>query len=330
MRSVKLFYASIGLLLALSAFTLILSFQLHFTLAGSWGCTVAPEGYHEVLSLSFLNAGLLPLACLLTCHPFLNWLFSKRWPLRELKKLLATMLLTRGTVYVNTSTHKYAVRYYGRSLVLHKIFCALLNRVYKVEVEPARWRIGNSYVTQVYRREVVEDMLALSPTYTCRNRGEPSPSAAFLLESESETLKTAIRLAASSSGSIGYIIEKCNGGFVVRPFFTLGHLSPPRLLLTYQQALARLGLETHMVYDRRFGERGFLRSRSWKTLENLAKIGGYIQGVKIGSGSREGLEKNQVLQALLSFHQHGKSKFPSYGEALKAVEESLHLISKSS
>jgi hypothetical protein len=281
------------LLLACSAFSIILAFQMHFTLAGNWGCTVAPEGYHEILSLSFINFSLIPLAGLLIHQPFLNWLLTRRWPAIEFKRILATMLLTGGTVYVEPPTHKYAVRYYGKDFVLHKIFCALLDKIYGIKAKPARWKVGNSYITQVYRRRLIEDLLTFSPTYVCRNgngNGRPQPSAAFLLDASPEALVGALRLAISSTGSIGYTVEsrRNGGGFMVRPFFTFGHLSPLSLLSSYQQALEKVNLKTSIVFDRRFEGRGFLRSRSWETLENLAEIGGFIPEIKVSFGNYRG------------------------------------------
>lgn len=331
MQPRKIFYIGLGLLLAGSAFSIALTLQIHFILAGDWGYGLAPQGYYEVLSLSLVNLGLVPLGCLLIYQPFINWLLTRRWPAIEFKRIIATMVLTGGTVYVEPSTYKYAVRYYGKDLILHRIFCALLKKIYGIEAKPARWKIGNSYITQVYRRRLIEDLLTLSPTYICRNgngNGRLQPSAAFLLDAKLEALKEALRLAVSSTGSIGYTVEPRHngGGFMVRPLFTFGHLSPPGLLFDYQRALAKVGLKTSMVFDRRFGERGFLRSRSWEALEKLAKMGGFIPEVKVSFGIHRGTERNMLLKALLGFHQHDGNRFISSGEALKAVENSLNEI----
>ena len=314
------------MLLASSIFSLVLTLQMHFVLAGDWGCNIPPQGYHEISSLSTVHFGLAPLGFLLVYHPFINWLLSRRWDIAEFKRIIATMVLTGGTVYVNPSTYKYAVRYYGKDTILHRIFCALLMKVYGIEAKPARWKIKNSYITQVYSKELAKDLLTFSPTYICRNPGRDGkshPSASFLLEARLETLKEALRLAASSTGSVGYTVEpEHNGGFTVRPFFTFGHLSPPSLLSDYQQVLMRVGLKTSMVLDWRFG-RGFLRSRSWKTLEKLAEMGGFIPEVKVGFGVYRGVEKNLLLQVLLDFHQQNNS-FTYKWDASKAVESSLN------
>ncbi|MHC1589400.1 MAG: hypothetical protein ACXQTQ_00365 [Candidatus Hecatellaceae archaeon] len=329
MRSPKIFYAGMVLLLACSAFSIILAFQMHFTLAGSWEYAATPEGYREILFLSSINFSLIPLAGLLIHQPFLNWLLTRPWPTVEFKRIVATMLLAGGTVYTETSSHKYAVRYYGKDLVLHKIFVHLLDKIYGIKAKPARWKTGNSYITQVYRRKLVEDLLTLSPTYVCRNKngnGGPQPSAAFLLDASPEVLREALRLAISSTGSIGYTVEAGrNGGrFMVRPFFTFGHLSPLSLLSSYQQALAKVKLKTSIVFDRRFEGRGFLRSRSWEALKSLAEMGGFIPETKVSFGNYRGMERNLLLQALLDFHQHNGKSFASIQEALKAVERSLN------
>ncbi|RLI34391.1 hypothetical protein DRO53_03665 [Candidatus Bathyarchaeota archaeon] len=332
MRKVT-YYLGLALLLIGSSLTVYFAFQTSLILRGDWGCAGIPQGYNELLLLILINIGLALTGSLILRYPGFEATLTRKWPLSEFKRLIAAMVLTGGTVYAEPSTHKYAVRYYGKDLVLHEIFCSLLKRVYGIEVKPAQWRMNNSYMTQVYRRELVEDLLALSPTYTCRGNGfssgVPAPSAAFLLEAREPVIREAVRLAISSTGYLGYSVEaRFNGGerYVLRPVFTFGHLSPPSLLAEYQQVLRRIGIETSMVFNGRFEKKGFLRSKSWRTLEALEKLGGFIPGVKIGSGNFRGVERNHMLDALLMAYRNGSYSFNSRWEAAEAIRSRIYSL----
>ena len=210
-------------------------------------------------------------------------------------KLLAAMTLSGGSVHVDPSSYKYCARYYGKDVVLHNIFCDLVKHAYGFKAKPAKWKTRGSFVTQIYRKELVQDLLSFSPSYATRNNAGNhghGPTAAFLLDSRHKVVGEAVRLASSANGCVRYTVErKHNPGdeYFIRPQFCFGYLSTPALLNDYKEVLKRVEIETFPVFDKRFEMRGFLTSRSWHTIETFAKMNGFVDGVKINFGNHKRL-----------------------------------------
>jgi len=164
-------------------------------------------------------------------------------------------------------------------MVLHQVFCGFIQRVYSIVAEPARWTGKGSYMTQIYRKEIVEDLLTLSPSYNTRNDSHDrlkhsDPRATFLGDAPLSVIQDAVRLSASSNGCIRYTTEptsRKDGHYHIRPYFALGYLSPRPLLDDYQEAYNRVGIHTTQVMDKRFG-RGYLLGRSWSVCKTFSGI----------------------------------------------------------
>jgi hypothetical protein len=298
---------------------------------GVWDASEVTRTYDNMQSAILTNIALATASLFLLCIPsYAENLNHKAWSTMDFKKLLALMTLTGGTVYAKPTSNKYCLRYYGKSMVLHQIFCGLVQRIYNTVVEPARWTRIGSYMTQIYRREIVEDLLTLSPSYNSRNGSHEclkhnDPRADFLKDAPVEVVKEGVRLLASSNGCIRYTAEPIsgnNGHYHVRPYFAVGYLSAVPLLDDYQDALNRFGIDTTEVMDKRFG-RGYLLGRSWDVCRAFSSIGGFIEGVRIKRGRLEGLKMSDVLLGLLDFGKNENNKFATREEALRVVEECI-------
>lgn len=307
------------------------NWTVRLSLIGVWDEWEVTQTYLMMRYCILTNLALTTIGLLFLSVPsYSDELTKKHWSSLNFKKVLATMVLTGGTVYANPDSNKYCVRYYGKSTVLHQIICALARRIYNVQTEPARWITRNSYVTQIYRKGIVEDLLALSPTYNTRNRSHNNeenafPTAAFLLDAPLDVVREAVRVGASANGGVRYTIEplpRSDGRYHIRPQFTFGHLSPKPLLDDYRAVLERVGIHTTPVMDGRFGK-GFLRSRSWDTCAAFKWIGGFIDNVKVHRGRYSRLDRNDVLQRALTFYRSEGNSFATKERALETVDEYL-------
>ena len=257
---------------------------------------------------------------------YVHELRKRGYTAADFKKLIATMSLTGGSVFSDPSSYKYCLRYYGKSYVLHKILCDLVNTVYNANARPAVREQG--YVTQIYRKEIVTDLLSLSPSYLHRSSsasddGKDEPTSSFLFDVNYELSAEAVRLGCSANGSVRYGVERRHdhrGSFFVRPQFAFGYLSTFHLLQDYKRVLERLQIHTYPVLDRRFEGRGFLASASWGALEAFDRIGGFIDGVEIAHGKYAGIERNALLHALLAFRRNEPNRFDSMQEATETLE----------
>lgn len=251
------------------------------------------------------------------------------WKLPDFKKAVAVMTLSGGCVHVDPSSYKYCVRYYGKDLVLHNIFCDLVKHAYGFKTEPAKWKTRGSFVTQIYRKKLVQDLLSFSPSYATRNNAGNDghgPTAAFLFDSSYKVVREAVRLASSANGCVRYEVERKHhrgDQYFIRPQFCFGYLSTPALLNDYREVLKRVEIETFRVFDKRHEMRGFLVSKSWHTIETFAKMNGFVDGVKIHFGKHKGLERNHLLHALLSFHRNEKNRFETKEDAIENLQKYL-------
>lgn len=331
LRVIGLVLLFIGMIHAAHIIVEAWSWTLRFSLVGIWDAKEVTQAYTTIQSCMILNLATTTAGVLILSAPsYSSYLIAKSWSLLNFKRILAAMVLTGGTVYAHAKSNKYSVRYYGKSIILHKVFSSLVGRIYGVIAEPTRWGTRSSYVTQVYRKEIVEDLLMLSPTYNTRNGhwdGDEGlcPNATFLEESPIDVINEAVRLGASSNGSVRYSVEPIadsDGRCQVRPQFTFAYLSPKPLLQDYQKALDRVGIHTAQMMDNRFGK-GFLLGRSWDALTVFSSIGGFIDGVKVERGRYCGLERNGVLRGLLAFRRNQSNNFATREKALQTVEGCL-------
>ncbi len=236
-------------------------------------------------------------------------------------KLLAIMVLGKGTLYLNNEGGRYAVRFYGKQYVLHELFSLLVEEVNGIRVRPLYLAGRDTFITQVYSKKLVQMLLELSPTFSTRSNEPPYPTISYLYSLNKELLKDAVRLLFSVNGTVRPVFEKVGKLFYLRPQLGLGYLSPVSLLEEYQQLLRGFEMNMTIALDGRYPGRGFLVSNSWYTLERFVELGGFLDGVKAVKGDFKGLDKNALVKMLLHMHRKGQTKFSSANEKKKLIEE---------
>jgi len=287
-----------------------------------------PVSFRAALSVLPLDFVFIAVGSVLSSSSYLDGLRRRGLGILDFKKLLAMMTLSGGSVYADAPSHKYCLRYYGKSLVLHNIFAKLL--AYTYGVKASLFEARNTYMTQVYNKKVVEDLFCLSPSYTTRqnhNRLQYNggvaviPSIGFLANASRPLSEEAVRLVASDNGSLYYSVQPRGKQYFVRPRLGLGYTMPESLLREYETLLRRIGIEMFPTYDRRFEKRGFLLTHSLNAVKAFAGLGGFIQGAKICRGRFRDVDKNILLKSLLDLHNSEENSHNSVEAAHRKVSE---------
>lgn len=124
---------------------------------------------------------------------------------------------------------------------------------------------------------------------------EKQPTINFLNDRSSQTKIWCIRFAFSTDGSIS--LSKRGD---VELTLSCAH---PKLCLEWKALLEKFGLKgkLHVDSDSWSGIYG-LRFYNRKSVENFAKMGGFVPGVKVTRNSKyyRGIEKNELLKECLS------------------------------
>jgi len=223
----------------------------------------------------------------------------------DLVRLLAVMVLGKGTVYKNE-----CVRFYNKQPMLCRLFTELTRIVIGREPKTTYLRARDCYVVQVYHKGLAESLLKLSPTYSTRLKTPPYPTLKFIEDLNGGDLKIfALRLLFSTNGTISPIIRRSGECWYLKPYLGLGYLSPKPLLIEGKDLLERTGMHFTLFEDRRFPDKGYLASYSWCTAEKFWELGGFLEGVLFLRGTFKGIEKNALLQRLISLRQTGRTKF---------------------
>ncbi|MCD6409615.1 MAG: hypothetical protein J7L98_04690 [Candidatus Verstraetearchaeota archaeon] len=259
-----------------------------------------------------------------TAYKFVKKIKSHGATEEDLLKLLALMVLGKGTLYLSGGSGRYAVRFYGKQYVLHELFCQLVREINGIRARPLYLAGRDTFITQVYSKKLVQMLLELSPTFSTRNDEPPYPTIRYLYSLNGELLRDAVRLLFSVNGTVRPVFEKVGRFFYLRPQLGLGYLSPVSLLEEYQQLLRNFEMNMTIALDSRYPGRGFLVSNSWYTLEKFVELGGFLDGVKVVKGDFKGLDKNSLAKLLLHMYRKGQTRFSSADEKRKLVEKLSH------
>jgi len=236
----------------------------------------------------------------------------------DLLCMLATMVLCKGLVY-----GRYSIRFYSKQYALHEIFVWIVKRLTGKESRPSYLRGKDYYVTQVYDKSLVKELLSLSPTYSKDPNSPLRPTITYLncLNREMKTL--AVRMLFSLNGTISPVLCQRGEPHLVKPHLGVGYTSPVTLLEEYRSLLREFDINLKVKIDKRLKNRGFLDTYSWKSVEQFYRIGGFIDGVVILRGKYKGVEKNIMLKFLMNIKNH-KIAINEYQDYLLGLRKSIY------
>ena len=210
--------------------------------------------------------------------------------------VLAMGLITDGSLTI--SGNSYRICYYTKDQVLRRLSKALLYNLSLFVPSEAKTK-KKVYAIRVTDADLAKKLLALSPSYkTSPYHGqtkasylaEPQPSIKFLGGCNQKTLQWGIRFAFSADGSIS--ISKNN---VIELNLSCYN---PTLCHEWLKVLKKFEISGHIGNDRTgwAGVKG-IRIYDANSIRNFAKIGGFINGVRISGKSKryKGLAKNKLL-----------------------------------
>jgi hypothetical protein len=129
---------------------------------------------------------------------------------------------------------------------------------------------------------------------------EPQPHINYLLNALKIEQQTALRIWASTEGSI-HIYKASNGRFYPRLVIACAH---PDLAMQLQQIAQRFDIYFTLHYDKRnWSGMKELRTSGMKAVIEFLKCGGFIKGVAISSSSpyHEGIDKDVLMLGILEF-----------------------------
>lgn len=222
--------------------------------------------------------------------PYVKSLMSKLTK-DELRRLFHYFTLSSGSFYHYDK--KLSIRFYNKDLTLHRIFSDLAYITYNKN--PTIIKIKNSYMTQLYSNKI---MLEKFDDITHERK---------------EVKKEFIRMIMSSNGWITCFLLNNK----IYPKLGLGSTTSCRELKILDSLLLEFKMNFNIYLDPRYGDRGFLMSSSFSTLESFAEIGGFIEGVQIKKGVFKGMEKNNLLRAIIELKDY---KFRNKEEALQSLK----------
>lgn len=217
--------------------------------------------------------------------------------------ILATMVLCKGSVY-----GKYCIRFNSKQYIFHNLFAWIVKRLTGKEPHSIYLKERDSYVTQVYDKSLVNELLSLSPTYSKHPERPVRPTIDYLNYLNIDARRLAIRTLFSLNGTISPIISQKGGYYLIKPHLGVGYTSPACLLEEYKSLLEEFNINLKIKMDKQYKDRGFLDTYSWRALEGLHKIGGFIDGAVILKGKNKGLEKNLMLNILIDINKNYDSK----------------------
>lgn len=222
--------------------------------------------------------------------PYVKYLLNK-FSRDELKRLFCHFVNSSGLSY--TYDGKCCIRFYNKDLVLHNIISELAYVIYNKR--PTTISIKNSYLTQLYSKEVVNEKFK------------------DITEESNNVKKEFIRMLMSSEGWITCFFLNNK----IYPKIGLGSTIPHEKLEIYNELTSNFGIKFNIYLDPRYGNEGFLVSSSFNTLNNFIRIGNFIEGVIIKKGIFEGMEKKSLAHTIIRLKD---KKFKDKEEALSTIK----------
>lgn len=218
--------------------------------------------------------------------------------------LLGVMLLTDG--YVCSRKSYSQICFSSKSDALSRIFLELVG-LWKGNIEISQYRNKNRVLISYFTVPIENVFFEMSPSFkkspsTKESKVEflskPQPTLSFL-DRYSEQLKVlAIRLAFSTEGSISFNIAK---EIYVEPILGLS-CAHPQLCSEWKKLLESLGFNFNIDRNKeKWSGISGIRTFRVDNVEKFAKLGGFIEGVKVSEKSKHfsGMDKNKVLDMIL-------------------------------
>jgi len=227
---------------------------------------------------------------------YLDRLIEKRFKARDLKRLFLGAVVAGGSVHFNGK--KYCVRYYGKDAVMHSVFRNLAYMIYYARPSTVEVKSRRSYVTQLYSKEAVRELLELSPEFGSRSGGAPSIS--FILEGKAETQVEAARIIMSTSGWLTCTFSRRLNGMAAYPRLGLGSITPLSLNAQYKDLMDGIGVKMNVAQDRRYTNSGYLHTSELCSIDAFREKGGFVEGTLVKRGAFSGIEKNELMNAICS------------------------------
>ncbi|MEM2524808.1 MAG: hypothetical protein QXI49_01270 [Candidatus Methanomethylicaceae archaeon] len=222
--------------------------------------------------------------------PYVKYLF-KKFSKEELKALFHHFINSSSSFY--SCGGKYCIRFYNKDLVLHNIFSELAYVIYNKR--PTTISIKNSYLTQLYSKRAMNEKFK------------------DIMEESKDVKKEFIRLLMSSEGWITCFFLNNK----IYPKIGLGSTISYEKLKIYNEVTSDFGMKFNIHLDSRYGNKGFLTSSSYNTLNNFIKIGGFVEGVTIKKGIFKGIEKNSLANTIIKLKD---KKFENQEEVIDTIK----------
>lgn len=222
---------------------------------------------------------------------------------KEKLKLVATMLLTDGSVYLTPKYGYPKIKYYGKDKVLHDIFVELVQSTYHTTPSTIYSYNMETYFGRKEHLNIYRDLIELSPSY---DKLSNVATIGFLRASPPVIRETALRLAMSAEGSI--CISRKRKGTIrgVLSFACANENLCGEWVKLFKKCEINMGIQRDLQVSTKLHG---LQTVSQKDIITFCKIGGFIPNVRIHRGRRfRGFEKNAVLNAFCEFVKMVKSK----------------------
>ncbi len=247
---------------------------------------------------------------------------------RDLKRLFLTMVVAGGTVF--SGDGKYCVRFYGKDLVLHRIFAGLAYSIYNAYPATVSITSRGSYVTQLYNKAAVIELREHSQGFSQRGveRNECPPTIGYVLEGGRGVRVEAGRLLMSTAGWITFSFTACQSGVRAHPRLGLGSVMPEPLVDECRELMSGISLQMDTNSDSRYPGTGFLVTCDPEALTQFEGLGGFIEGTSVKKGAFAGMEKNGLLRSAISLQGRIYSCKEEAQQFLKCFGDEISLDTK--
>ncbi len=217
----------------------------------------------------------------------------------EWQKVVAVGVLTDGSLCRRKSDGKYMLRFSSSDKNLHAFFQKLVLVAFNEGPSGfGKTKDQNMWITSYQRspkNPMIQKLLSFSATYSTKE--DTKPFLNFLLDERNEVKIQALRFAMSCDGSVS-IKKRSNG---VKGYELKLACAHPALNAQWQALFHGIGLDMNMCRDKNVfsGIQG-ISSGKKESFQRFAEMGGFLPtNVKVTNGNYIGMEKNEVLKAIV-------------------------------
>jgi hypothetical protein len=223
---------------------------------------------------------------------------------REAEKLVATLLLTDGSVRWNKAKKSWYVQLSNNDVSLHRVFKQLAERAFNEELK-TYFRFDNSSgvfisrYSRVPKSNMIERLFRLSPTFKTKPKFKQNlkPTISFIQNETKKIKQLAFRLAMSADGFVG-LSHYSSGWESPRIGLACAH---PGLVAEWLELSESLGISMNLDRDKNTwsGIHG-IRTTKLSSILKFQDIGGfYPKDIKVARGNFIGQNKNDVLNFVI-------------------------------